>query len=141
MVGIFLRLLEYHKGILFLTTNRIDVFDAAVYSRISVALEYANLSVDDRRAVWSSLLEASGTNRDNIDVRALAELPANGRQIKNAVRLAKALGRGQAGGVCTAELAKAIAVAQDFSCGAAVSTDVIKNCTQIHETTRMTQSA
>merc|ERR1711985_89974 len=38
MVGIFLRLLEYHKGILFLTTNRIDVFDAAVYSRISVAL-------------------------------------------------------------------------------------------------------
>lgn len=40
MVGIFLRLLEYHQGILFLTTNRVKSFDNAFYSRISIALKY-----------------------------------------------------------------------------------------------------
>jgi len=137
MVGIFLRLLEYHKGILFLTTNRIDVFDAAVYSRISVALEYTSLSKKDREAVWCSLLEASGTKLDGIDVQALAELPANGRQIKNAVRLAKALGKGKASGVCTAGLIKAIEVAQDFSCSGVVPSGD-KNCTQVLEMVRLT---
>merc|ERR1711990_752453 len=38
MTGIFLRLLEYHRGVLFLTSNRIDSFDPALYSRITVSL-------------------------------------------------------------------------------------------------------
>ena len=40
MVGVFLRLLEYHNGVLFLTTNRVKKIDPAFYSRISVALHY-----------------------------------------------------------------------------------------------------
>lgn len=39
MVGVFLRLLEYHQGILFLTTNRVSTFDDAFNSRISVKME------------------------------------------------------------------------------------------------------
>lgn len=39
MVGVFLRLLEYHQGILFLTTNRVESFDDAFNSRISIKLE------------------------------------------------------------------------------------------------------
>jgi len=38
MVGIFLRLLEYHSGVMFLTTNRVKRFDEAFHSRISIAL-------------------------------------------------------------------------------------------------------
>jgi len=36
MVGIFIRLLEYYQGILFLTTNRSGGLDQAFASRISV---------------------------------------------------------------------------------------------------------
>lgn len=32
MVGIFLRLLEYHQGVLFLTTNRVKCFGTFVES-------------------------------------------------------------------------------------------------------------
>jgi hypothetical protein len=38
-----LRLLEYHQGVLFLTTNRVKSFGDAFPSRISVALKYSDL--------------------------------------------------------------------------------------------------
>ena len=34
MVSIFLRLLEYHSGIMFLTTNRLETIDSAFDSRV-----------------------------------------------------------------------------------------------------------
>ena len=37
-VGVFLRLLEYHQGVLFLTTNRVKSFDSAFHSRIRSCL-------------------------------------------------------------------------------------------------------
>lgn len=36
LVATFLRLLEYHSGVLFLTTNRVKAFDEAFLSRVSV---------------------------------------------------------------------------------------------------------
>ncbi|EGN92849.1 hypothetical protein SERLA73DRAFT_65058, partial [Serpula lacrymans var. lacrymans S7.3] len=36
LVSVALRLLEYHRGLLFLTTNRIKTFDEAFLSRFSV---------------------------------------------------------------------------------------------------------
>ena len=36
LVATFLRLLEYHSGMLFLTTNRVKAFDEAFLSRVSV---------------------------------------------------------------------------------------------------------
>lgn len=44
MVCVMLRLLEYHPGILFLTTNRVRTFDPAFESRVTVALKYDSLS-------------------------------------------------------------------------------------------------
>lgn len=38
IVSVFLRMLEYYKGILFLTTNRIGTFDEAFKSRIHISL-------------------------------------------------------------------------------------------------------
>jgi len=43
LVSIFLRLLEYFQGILFLTTNRVETFDEAFQSRIHMALRYNDL--------------------------------------------------------------------------------------------------
>ena len=40
IIGVFLRVLEYYAGILFLTTNRIGDFDEAFTSRIHMRLFY-----------------------------------------------------------------------------------------------------
>lgn len=38
LVSVALRLLEYHRGVLFLTTNRITAFDDAFLSRFSIGM-------------------------------------------------------------------------------------------------------
>lgn len=42
-VSVFLRILEYYEGILFLASNRVGVFSEAFKSRIHVALYYPPL--------------------------------------------------------------------------------------------------
>ena len=39
LVGVFLRVLEYYRGITFLTTSQIAQFDVAVQSRVLIALK------------------------------------------------------------------------------------------------------
>lgn len=89
MVGIFLRLLEYHDGVLFLTTNRVNSFDRAFHSRISVALYYAPLDREARKKVWKNFL--AWAQVEDIDADVLSEYELNGRQIRNSVRLAQNL--------------------------------------------------
>jgi SpoVK/Ycf46/Vps4 family AAA+-type ATPase len=57
LVSIFLRLLEYFQGILFLTTNRVETFDDAFQSRIHVALRYGDLTSKAKRSIWKMFLE------------------------------------------------------------------------------------
>lgn len=90
MVGVFLRLLEYYPGILFLTSNRAKRLDPAFYSRISLALQYHNLDKSARKIVWRNILDLHGLNGD-IDVDLLAEAQINGRQIKNVANIATKL--------------------------------------------------
>jgi hypothetical protein len=92
MVGIFLRLLEYHQGVLFLTTNRVKEFDEAFHSRISVALKYNDLDANARYKIWTNLLDAAKiTSIDDASIRDLSLIDINGRQIKNTIRLAQGL--------------------------------------------------
>jgi SpoVK/Ycf46/Vps4 family AAA+-type ATPase len=90
LVSIFLRLLEYFQGILFLTTNRVETFDDAFQSRIHVALRYGDLTTKAKRTVWKMFLErvqamegvqtASFTDKD---FDALARHNLNGRQVSH----------------------------------------------------------
>ncbi|KAF2145589.1 uncharacterized protein K452DRAFT_243751 [Aplosporella prunicola CBS 121167] len=93
LVSIFLRLLEYYEGILFLTTNRVDNLDAAFESRIHLSLEYDDLDVSSRRHVWTSFLSRSSNvaefSAEQLD--SLAEKQLNGRQIKNILKTAQLL--------------------------------------------------
>ncbi|TGZ83324.1 hypothetical protein EX30DRAFT_370338 [Ascodesmis nigricans] len=57
LVGIFLRLLEYFQGILFLTTNRVETFDDAFQSRIHVALRYTDLKTSAKSAIWKMFID------------------------------------------------------------------------------------
>ncbi|CAG8763982.1 5120_t:CDS:10, partial [Gigaspora margarita] len=91
LVGIFLRLLEYHQGILFFTTN-LESFDKAFHSRISVILKYDELDELARAQVWRTFLDrADGKNKNQVDIDKLKLRNLNGREIKTAVRMAKAL--------------------------------------------------
>lgn len=56
LVTIFLRVLEYYEGIMFLTTNRVQTFDAAFQSRIHISLEYKELDIKSRKSVWMNFL-------------------------------------------------------------------------------------
>jgi len=56
LVSIFLRLLEYFQGILFLTTNRVETFDEAFQSRIHIAIRYNDLDQKAKRQIWKTFL-------------------------------------------------------------------------------------
>ncbi|KAI5247435.1 P-loop containing nucleoside triphosphate hydrolase protein [Aureobasidium subglaciale] len=70
LVSIFLRVLEYHEGIMFLTTNRVATFDPAFQSRIHISIDYPDLSPESRRTIWENFLQ-----RHN-DAQAAARLSA-----------------------------------------------------------------
>jgi hypothetical protein len=91
MVCVMLRLLEYHDGILFLTTNRVTEFDPAFESRVTVALKYDHLSEAARQQVWKNLTRDLRCGVKQLDYAKLGGYVLNGRQIKNAVRLGVAL--------------------------------------------------
>jgi len=60
MVGVFLRLLEYHQRVMFLTTNRVTTLDEAFKSRISIAIKYRNLDKAARQQIWKNFLVLAG---------------------------------------------------------------------------------
>ncbi|RXW20918.1 hypothetical protein EST38_g4942 [Candolleomyces aberdarensis] len=97
MVAVFLRHVEYYRGILFLTTNRVKTFDEAFLSRIHVALHFQQLSQESKEQVWAAFIKkASATDAITEDqIKMLAERDINGRQIKNAVRTAHSLAVGR----------------------------------------------
>lgn len=91
IVGIFLRLLDYYEGTFFLTTNRGAEIDKAFKSRVTLYLNYPDLTPDTRHTIWKNMLKSA-------DLKALVvpetwidiiKAPLNGRQIRNQVRLLK----------------------------------------------------
>ncbi len=97
LVSIFLRQLEYFRGVMFLTTNRVTSFDAAFESRIHLTVEYEALDFESRLYVWKTFLrsqladtEEAGTETalSEDDLKFLAEHKLNGWQIKNIVKTA-----------------------------------------------------
>lgn len=98
LVSIFLRILEYYEGIMFLTTNRVQTFDAAFQSRIHISLDYPELNIDSRRMVWKNFLnQAKALGQDNTitekQLDKLSLMSMNGRQIKNVLKTAQLLAR------------------------------------------------
>jgi hypothetical protein len=91
IVGSFLRLLDYYRGILFLTTNRAEVLDHAVLSRVMLKLDYPDLDHRARTVIWKTMLASAGLTLVEGTVEELAEGNINGRQIRNLTRLAKIL--------------------------------------------------
>lgn len=85
-IEVFLRLLEYQAGIIFLTTNRVVNIDEAFHSRIHIIIPYSELDGAKRAAIWKDLAGACLLTDE--EVSALGKLPVDGRTIKNVLRLA-----------------------------------------------------
>jgi hypothetical protein len=93
LVSIFLRVLEYYEGLLFLTTNRVDDIDAAFQSRIHISMAYPDLTIESRRHIWENFLKGLNVKGDfsENDLEELAMVKLNGRQIKNVLKSAALL--------------------------------------------------
>ncbi|KAF7905798.1 hypothetical protein EAF00_000077 [Botryotinia globosa] len=97
LVSIFLRVLEYHDGIIILTSNRVGTFDEAFKSRIQLALHYPSLTKVKRCDIWTMFItrlrELRETQVDFVDLEDhrwdLADYKLNGRQIRNAIQTSR----------------------------------------------------
>lgn len=105
---VFLRVLEYYAGVLFLTTNRIGDFDEAFSSRIHISLYYPPLTRNSTRKIFDLNLRSIQQRIEErgveirIDHQAILtwaveywrthkQMRWNGRQIRNACQTALAL--------------------------------------------------
>jgi SpoVK/Ycf46/Vps4 family AAA+-type ATPase len=96
LVAAFLRVLEYHEGIIFLTSNRVEDFDEAFESRLRLRLRYPSLDAEKKASIWRTALASVPETHDwpAADIQRLAEeLDINGRQIANLVPTALAVSR------------------------------------------------
>jgi hypothetical protein len=105
-------LLEYHQGILFLTTNRVKRFDEAFHSRISIALKYEDLGQMARKQVWTNFFDIAGIT--SLDAEVLSRYPLNGRQIRNTIRLAQALAKSEGTSISMKHVERTVQVASQF---------------------------
>lgn len=110
IVSVFLKVLEYYSGILFLTTNRVGAFNQAFRSRIHMSLFYPRIDEDAivkiwemdinrAREIWGDKLSIDELDRKGIlkfaskhcKELARSETTWNRRQIRNAFQTAIAL--------------------------------------------------
>jgi AAA+ superfamily predicted ATPase len=97
IVSVFLRMLEYYEGILFLTTNRLSIVDPAFQSRILVAIKFKTLGTNTRRVIWKAFIERlddiRSVSKDELldNINTLSECELNGREICNMLTVAQSL--------------------------------------------------
>ncbi|XP_044724451.1 ATPase family associated with various cellular activities (AAA) domain-containing protein [Hirsutella rhossiliensis] len=94
LVSIFLRQLEYYRGLMFLTTNRVAAIDPAFKSRLDLVLPYHDLDESCRRKVWVNFVQRLGPDVASLadgDFDQLAKTRLNGREIKNSIKTALVL--------------------------------------------------
>ncbi|KAB2574842.1 hypothetical protein DBV05_g6510 [Lasiodiplodia theobromae] len=118
VVSVFLRVLEYYSGILFLTTNRVGIIDQAFRSRIHLSLFYPALDKSATLTIWRMHLDTAKRRFKErgqvleVDKKQVLKFAReqfkkmkannmntwNGRQIRNAFQTAIALAKYRAQG-------------------------------------------
>lgn len=105
IVGVFLRVLEYYAGILFMTTNRADLVDDAVASRCLARIDYAIPTTEDQKRIWATLADTAGVHLPYDEIKKIvARHPRlSGRDVKNLLKLGSMVAAVR-GGKVTAEI-------------------------------------
>lgn len=89
VVGVFLRVLEYFNGLLFLTTNRVDDIDEAIVSRCIAMIRYEAPDRSARSRIWDVMLRQFSLAVEPDVAAQLVDLfpTATGRDIKGLTKL------------------------------------------------------
>lgn len=89
VVSVFLRVLEYFDGLLFLTTNRIDDIDEAIVSRCIALIRYHAPDQAARERIWRVMAAQFELQLDEPAIIRLASTypDASGRDIKGLSKL------------------------------------------------------
>jgi hypothetical protein len=90
IVGVFLRTLEYYKGVMFMTTNRADLIDDAVLSRCVARIEYGVPNAEEQSRIWRILSDTAGIKLPDAEIKKVvkAHPTLSGRDVKNLLKLA-----------------------------------------------------
>jgi len=93
IVGVFLRTLEYYRGVMFMTSNRVDKIDDAILSRATLHIRYAKPTGDTLKAIWRVLASQFDVTLTAADIDNLVtwKTELSGRSVKNLLRLARTL--------------------------------------------------
>ncbi len=89
VVGVFLRVLEYFNGLLFLTTNRVDDIDEAIVSRCIAMIRFNPPQGEARRKIWEVMLSQFMLEAETGLLEELVQMfpNATGRDIKGLAKL------------------------------------------------------
>jgi AAA+ superfamily predicted ATPase len=89
VVGLFLCVLEYFNGLMFLTTNRVDDIDEAIVSRSIALIKYRAPDLEARLRIRRVMIERFSLQVDAGLVDELVKLypDATGRDIKGLAKL------------------------------------------------------
>ncbi|RDL30841.1 uncharacterized protein BP5553_10186 [Venustampulla echinocandica] len=91
LVSIFLRELEYFRGIIFLTTNLYSTIDTAFRSRVHLHLVFSPLPFSSRLILWQKFLSRLDVPvvLGPQEMQEVAKWELNGREIKNVIKTAR----------------------------------------------------
>ena len=98
-----LRVLEYFKGILIMTTNRVMTFDVAMLSRCHYVVHFKSLTLEQEKEIWKSYLhqltDQNSSRRPEIEawVKQVTKRPTklSGREIRNLLTTAQTLAQAE----------------------------------------------
>ena len=99
IVGVFLRVLEYYRGVLFMTSNRETVVDDAIMSRATAWIQYTYPDTERLKRIWTVLAAQYDVPMGTLLLNALVNHPnlgknVSGRTVKNLLKLARLLSSG-----------------------------------------------
>ena len=90
----FLRALEYYRGILFLTSNCVIKFDEAITSRTSLIIEFKNFNKHEKTKLRDDYREKVEIDsryilrqdaENQLELMVESDQPYNGREINNGI--------------------------------------------------------
>lgn len=98
-----LRVLEYFKGILIMTTNRVMTFDVAMLSRCHYAVNFKSLTLNQEKEIWQGyvdqLTDENSSRKSDIQrwVNQITKKQTNlsGREIRNLFTTAQTLAQAE----------------------------------------------
>lgn len=95
--AVFIRMLKYYQGIIFITKNRLGTIRIAFQSHISIAIKYKELDQNTSRRIWENFTEPLDDSEAKVKEELRANLDnmktwsLNGREIRNVIVIAQSL--------------------------------------------------